>query len=112
MVDLRVAAETVGENKRARRCLPDTRQQQPLSRLDRHLIAFSVLVAEGPGQAAAAGVEDLVVKPHPVEHLAVAVGVAGRSLMAVKVDHRLALQPRQLPVRSYECYQLAERQLP
>jgi hypothetical protein len=67
---------------------------EPFTRFDRHF----VFVAERAGKPASTGVEHLVVKAEPLEYGAIAIGVAGRPLVTVKVNDRLAIEARHFPV--------------
>src|ERR671937_2498500 len=69
MGDLLLAAEPVGDDQRVLGRFADGGEQYPLARLHRDLVALAPLVAEGTGQAATAGVQDLGVKPQLGEQL-------------------------------------------
>src|SRR5947209_19854468 len=112
VLDLRAAAEAIGEDQRVRRRFANLRQQQLLAGLDRDLVALAAFVPERSREPAAAGLEHLVIEAEPVEDPPIAVDVARRALMAVEVHERPALELRQLPVRRALREELAERERP
>src|SRR5437764_779476 len=96
LLDLLAATEAVRDDLDLRRGRAHGREQHALADRLRDLV-LALLEPERARHAAAAGRDDLVIQPEPVEELALAIGADDGVLVTMQVHQRLlAMRARRL----------------
>jgi len=108
--DLLAATEAVGHDPYVLRRLAHGRQQHLFADFHRHVVVLPGFEAERAGHAAAARIDHLDVKAEIAEDFLRIAQLEDRLLVAMPVDDRLAVEPRQRDVIGFLRQELAQQE--